>query len=95
LRPVELSFLISAVALFFISTDAAAYYCSEPSEPSIPGGYYAESYEMESARGEVEAYLDDVQDYKRCLAVRIEEANSDAEDVIDEWDSAVRQYNDS
>jgi cell division septum initiation protein DivIVA len=50
---------------------------------------------MESARGEVEAYLDDVQDYKRCLAVRIEEANSDAEDVIDEWDSAVRQYNDS
>ena len=50
---------------------------------------------MESARGEAEAYLDDVQDYKRCLADRIEEANSDAEDVIDEWDSAVRQYNDS
>lgn len=92
MRPLKLSCLI-AVALPFISTDAAAYYCSEPSEPSIPGGYYAESYEMESARDEVEAYLDDVQDYKRCLADRIEEANSNAENVIDEWDSAVRQYN--
>ena len=71
----------------------ASCYCSEPSEPSIPSGYYAESYQMKSARSEVESYLDEVQDYKQCLAQCIDDVNSEAEDVIDEWNSAVQQYN--
>lgn len=71
----------------------ASCYCSEPSEPSIPNGYYAESYQMESARSDVEAYLEEVQDYKQCLVRCIDDINSEAEDVVDEWNSAVGQYN--
>lgn len=71
----------------------ASCYCSEPSEPSIPNGYYAEHYQMERAKSEVESYIDEIQDYKQCLLRCIERANSDAEDIIDEWNTAVRRYN--
>jgi len=71
----------------------ASCICFEPSEPSIPSGYYAEPYQMESAKNDVESYVDGVQSYKQCLAQCIDDANSNAENVIDEWNSAVRQYN--
>jgi hypothetical protein len=48
---------------------------------------------MERAKQEVEEYLDEVRDYKECLRRNMEEANSEAENVIDEWNSAVRQFN--
>lgn len=71
----------------------ASCHCSEPTEPSIPSGYYAESYQMKSARREVESYIDEIRDYKQCLARCIDDANADAENVIEEWNSAVRRYN--
>lgn len=71
----------------------ASCYCSEPSEPTIPSGDYAESYEMESAKDEVESYVDEIQDYKQCLAQCIDDANSTATNIIDEWESAVSDFN--
>ncbi len=87
---------ISVVATTFCIFSANSYascYCSEPSAPIIPSGYYAESYQMESARNDVESYLEEVEDYKQCLVGCVENIYSEAEDVIDEWNSAVRQYN--
>jgi hypothetical protein len=83
---------ISALLIMPFNSFASCY-CSKPSEPSIPSGYYAESYQLESARSEIESYIDDINDYKRCLAQCIDEANSEAENVLDEWNSSVRQYN--
>lgn len=86
--------IMLATASVGVSFNAFAFcYCSEPNEPSIPSGYYAESYQMESAKSEVESYLDEMQGYKQCLARCIDEANLEAEKVIDEWNSAVQQYN--
>lgn len=48
---------------------------------------------MEAAKREVESYLDEIQDYKQCLLQCIEKANSNADRVLDEWNSAVQQYN--
>jgi hypothetical protein len=84
----------SAIILAISSSNLYAYcHCSEPIEPSIPSGYYAQPYQMKSAKSEVESYLDEIQAYKQCLSRCIVEANSKAEDVIDQWNSAVRQYN--
>jgi hypothetical protein len=83
--------IVSLVALPF--GVHASCYCSEPNKPSIPTGYYAEPYQMESAKSEVESFLEETQDYKQCLVDCIEEANSNTEEVIDEWNSAVQQFN--
>ena len=67
--------------------------CSEPNAPSIPSGSYADRWEMEAAQSEVNDYLDEVQAYKDCLLREMEEANSEAEDLVQEWRDAVDEYN--
>ena len=44
-------------------------------------------------RREVEAYLEELQEYKECLIGEIAEADSSAEEAIAEWNGSVRQYN--
>lgn len=85
--------LLATLVVFLLNNVSAACLCSEPGSPSIPSGYYAEEYEMEAARYEVEQYLNDIKDYKQCLIRCVDEATSEAESVIDEWNSAVSQYN--
>lgn len=68
-------------------------FCSEPSEPSVPSGYSADEYQMERARREIEDYLSEIEDYKACLLNAAREADDAAESIIDEWNWAVRQYN--
>jgi len=48
---------------------------------------------MERAKREVEDYLEEIQDYKECLIRNMEEANSEAGNVIDEWNTSVNRYN--
>jgi hypothetical protein len=73
---------------------ANAYgYCSEPSEPTIPSGAYADEYAMERARREVEDFLEEIAEYKECLMHAAQEADDAAEEAIDEWNRAVRNYN--
>ncbi|MFC1665675.1 hypothetical protein ACFL17_08620 [Pseudomonadota bacterium] len=86
-------FFLVLVFVFVPINSYAFWYCSEPSEPIVPSGYIAESYSMESAKYDVESYIDEVQDYKQCLADCIDEANSQAQNIIDEWNSAVQAYN--
>jgi hypothetical protein len=67
--------------------------CSEPGEqPYMPCGFCEEAYEMAYSRKEIKTYLDEVQAYMQCLGECINEANSKAENVINEWNSAVQQY---
>ena len=67
--------------------------CPEPcEEPYMPCGYCEEAYEMECSRVEIKAYLEEVQSYMQCLDTCIEDANSKAENIINEWNSAVQQY---
>ena len=86
-------FIVALSAALFVSSEAAAFYCSEPSEPSIPSGHYAEDYQMESAKDDVEDYIDEMNDYIACLNRAIQDAKSQADDVIDEWNDAVRAFN--
>jgi len=72
---------------------AQAYYCSRPSEPYILYGGYSERYQMESAQMDVDQYIDDMNDYIDCLARETEDARSEANNVLDEWNTAVRSYN--
>jgi vacuolar-type H+-ATPase subunit H len=48
---------------------------------------------MERAKREVEDYLEEVQEYKQCLLRNMEEANSDAENIVDEWNTSIKRYN--
>jgi hypothetical protein len=48
---------------------------------------------MESARYDVERYLDDMNEYRECLANELEDAGNEARRLIDEWDSAVSAFN--
>jgi hypothetical protein len=68
-------------------------FCSEPSAPDVPNGSYAEDYQMDRARREIEDYLNDVAEYKECLIRAMRETDAEAEGVIDEWNTAVRRYN--
>jgi hypothetical protein len=81
------------IPTIFAQTTHAGWICSEPSEPSIPNGFYADEYQMERAKREVEDYLEEIQDYKECLIRNMEEANSEAGNVIDEWNTSVNRYN--
>lgn len=71
----------------------AFMFCSEPSEPSVPSGYSADEYQMERARREIEDYLGEVEDFKNCLLDAAREADNAAESIVDEWNRAVRNYN--
>lgn len=80
--------------VFIITSNAAySYFCSEPSRPYIPDGYYSERYEMESARGDVQYYISDVNEYINCLNEEIIRIRSEANDVISELDSAISAFN--
>ena len=80
-------------ATFFAQTTHAGWPCSEPNEPYIPNGFYADEYQMERAKRDIEYYLEEVQEYKECLIRNIEEKNSEAENVINEWNNSVNHYN--
>jgi hypothetical protein len=86
-------FVLLGVLFMPVQTQAQSYFCSRPSEPNIPGGYYAERYQMESAQSEVEDYIDEMQEYLDCLRMEMNDARSEAESVQDEWRSSVSAYN--
>ena len=87
--------LVGLFALFVPSLCAAQYYsyCPEPIAPYVVDGYYAESYEMDAARADVERFIADVEEYQDCLARNAAEASDVAQRVIDEWNEAVSVYN--
>lgn len=49
---------------------------------------------MENVRLAVESYLQQVDEYKQCLIACINDANTEAELVIDDWNSAVSRHKD-
>lgn len=89
------SFHLLFVLAFCIPFEAGSqtYYCNRPSEPYLVSGYSADYDAMMRAQREVEDYLEQMQDYRECLVNEIEDAGSEAEQVVDEWDRAVRQFN--
>ena len=68
-------------------------YCSRPSEPHIRSAYSADFDQMQRTKREVDDYLDEMNDYLECLANERQEARSEAERVLDEWNRAVRNFN--
>mgnify|MGYP001196560539 CR=1 FL=1 len=77
-----------------------SFACYEPFSPYIPDGYYAESYKVQSAQEKVNSYLSEVQYYIDCLSDeisnlrdKIDNAQYEAQNVIDQWESAVSAYN--
>jgi len=86
-----------AVAIIGININGAhAQYfkrCYEPSEPSIPSGYYEERYEMEAAQDEYRQYVSEVEDYLDCLKRNSREAVDSVERLSNELDAAVDAYN--
>lgn len=74
---------------------AQSYYCSRPSEPSIPSPYAADYDRMERAQREVANYMDEMQDYVQCVQNELDDAVNEANDIGDEWDRAVKRFNDS
>ena len=79
--------------LFASNAEAQTYYCSRPSEPYIRSGYSADYDQMERTRREVEQYLDEMNEYRNCLANEHEDAEDEAEQVISDWETAVRRFN--
>lgn len=86
---------IGTVLAFVSATPSAAqsYYCSRPSEPYIRSGYSADYNQMQRTQREVEQYVDDMNDYLECVANEHADAASEVDDVVDQWDSAVRRFN--
>ena len=89
----KLYLLFILLSIFSIKNSYATCLCSEPTEPYIPSGYSADQFQMESTENEVEYYITEVQDYKQCLIDCIEDANTNAENVLQDWNYAVQSYN--
>ena len=85
--------IFASAALISSAASAQFYFCSRPSEPYIPFGSYAESWDMELAETEVQFYLDQMNEYHNCLSREAQDAEYEADRVIDEWNSAVAVYN--
>ena len=86
---------LAAVAAAFVvlasPANAQLYFCTRPDEPSIPL-YRPESWEAEHARSEVEQYLNEMQEYLDCLKLEMDDAASEAQDVVTKWNLAVATW---
>lgn len=91
----SLRLLVTAVvaAAIPLSADAQMFFCSRPSAPYIPIGSYSDRWSMERAERDVDDYLDQMNNYLDCLAQESQDAQYEAERVIDEWNRAVNAYN--
>ena len=87
--------LIACASLISGEALAQSYYCSRPSEPNIPSPFSADYDRMKRAQREVSDYMDEMRNYVECVQRELNDAIAEAEDVNDEWDSAVRRFNNS
>ena len=73
--------VLLAIALLILPCDAYAY-CFEPSAPYCADRYgpFDSRYEFESCKREVESYLDELQDYARCIVNEVQEKQESAID---------------
>lgn len=91
MRPIVL--VSSAITLAVEAGAANAYYCSRPSEPSLPSGYSSNVGAMKSAESDVEDYISDMRSYISCLQDEISDATDEANDLQDEWNDEVSRFN--
>jgi hypothetical protein len=85
--------LLPTIALCMSTVGVEAFYCSRPSEPYVRSGYSADYDQMERAKREVDDYLDEINEYLQCLANEHADAKNEAENILDEWNRAVRNFN--
>ncbi|OLP44255.1 hypothetical protein BJF95_06785 [Rhizobium oryziradicis] len=79
--------------LFAPNAHGQLYYCNRPSEPYIRSGYSADLDQMERTKREVNDYVDEMQTYLTCLKNEHSDASHKVNDVIDDWNRAVRSFN--
>lgn len=90
----RLSLLLSATICIAANASAAnAYYCSRPSEPSLPSGFSSNVGAMRNAESDVEDYLSDMRSYVSCLQDEITDAINEANNLQDEWNNEVSRFN--
>jgi hypothetical protein len=89
----KISILLASILMAVPLNLNASFDCPESGEqPYMPCGYCEEAHEMAYSRREIKTYLNEVQAYMQCLEECINEENAKAENVINEWNSAVQQY---
>jgi hypothetical protein len=85
--------LAASIMVSFPLNTQAECNCLDPGEePYMPCGYCEDAYEIEYSRIEIESYLGAIQAYTQCLGECINDINSNAENIINDWNSAVHQY---
>lgn len=77
-----------ALALVAFSTPSQAYYCSKPSAPYCASSFsdFADEYDFNRCKREMESYKDDVNSYLDCL-------KREADNTIQEYNSSVESFN--
>jgi len=68
--------------------------CDRPHDPLIPSGSSASAGTMERSLDEVQDYVDDMNDYLRCVDGKDIDARAELEAIISEWQWAVDDFND-
>lgn len=81
---------LSLMIVIFATHNASAQYfrrCIEPVAPHCVDQVYAfdDDYAFTRCRNEVESFVDDTNEYLRCLSRNADEANIEAEQVIDRF----------
>lgn len=83
------SLLIAAAIVLLSQTPAAARFCYEPSAPSCADdfGPFADQYDYDNCRDDLEDFATEVDDYVLCL-------RRSQEDALDAYNQAVDDFND-
>ena len=70
-----------------------SYSCDRPDTPYIRSGSSADYDQMQRTQREVENYFSEMDDYLDCLKNESDDAVGEANHVQDEWETAVRRFN--
>jgi hypothetical protein len=89
-------FLIG-IAVFFgtlaYASTAEAYLCSRPIQPDVPDGNSSNVSEMKNAEYEINSYLSEITEYVDCLSREAQDAASEGEQLRDNWNNEVSEFN--
>ena len=88
----KITLIVFLMMLLSVNVGAQSYFCSRPNKPYCVSSYqkFRDQNEYTSCKFEVEEYLDNIREYVECLEMEREDAVSESEEVIQDFNSRAR-----
>ena len=88
-------FALAAAASIAVASYASAAACNRPASVQVPDGKSAEEAAMKAANGKVVAYVKEANAYIKCLQAEEKSAVDEAKKTNDDYQAAVKAYNET